>query len=204
MAELNPQSVKDYPEARIEIAAPIISNLHGRWFLPGAGKAEWLQDLAAGPEMVVVPPGKFLMGSPGNEPERFEMESPQVEVIIPSRFAVARCAVTRGEFAAFIEATGYDAGTDWCASPQDDSHPVDSVSWHDAQAYVHWLSAAAAASYRLPSEAEWEYTCRAGSGTPFWWGTSITPGRANYNGCKPPYKGGGHKGASIVDKRFPP
>ncbi len=107
--------------------------------------------------------------------------------------------MTRGQFAAFVAATGYDAGTgsgSWRdpGFAQDDSHPVVWVNWDDAQAYVAWLSRACSASYRLPSEAEWEYGCRAGTVTPFWWGSSITPEQANYDGSEYPYKGGGTEG----------
>jgi formylglycine-generating enzyme required for sulfatase activity len=68
------------------------------------------------------------------------------------------------------------------------------VNWHDAQAYIAWLSNTSGASYRLPSEAEWEYVCRAGTVTPFWWGSSITPEQANYDGSAEPYRSGGKKG----------
>ncbi len=77
---------------------------------------------------------------------------------------------------------------------QNDSHPVANVNWADAQAYAAWLAKMSGAPYRLPSEAEWEYACRAGSITPFWWGSSITPDQANYDGSAEPYVGGGRKG----------
>lgn len=72
--------------------------------------------------------------------------------------------------------------------------PVINVSWNDAKAYVAWLSKKTGASYRLLSEAEREYVTRAGTTTPFWWGSSITPERANYNGSAEPYQGGGSRG----------
>ena len=199
-------------EGRIEVGAALVTNTHGRWFRPGGGKAEWFKDLEAGPEMVVAPAGKFTMGSPKGEPQRSDDEGPQHEVTIPKPFAVGRCAVTRGEFAAFVTATGHKmdggahvwTGKEWKLDPskswrdpgfaQDDSHPVVCVSWHDAQAYIAWLSNASGAPYRLPSEAEWEYSCRAGTATPFWWGSSITPEQANYDGSVTPYQGGGQKG----------
>ncbi len=72
-------------------------------------------------------------------------------------------------------------------------YPVIDVSWEDAQAYVKWLSAKTGRGYRLLSEVEWEYVARAGTATPFWWGTSITPAQANYDGSYV-YEGGGAKG----------
>ncbi|MGB9166496.1 MAG: formylglycine-generating enzyme family protein [Rhodomicrobium sp.] len=149
-----------------------------------------------------MPSGTFMMGSPEDEPERNNNEGPQHEVTIPKPFAIGRCAVTRGQFAAFVAGTGHKTdwrggyitggGGVWKSDPskswrdpgfaQDDSHPVVRVNWDDAQAYVTWLSQASGAPYRLPSEAEWEWVCRAGGGTPFWWGSGITQGQANYGG----------------------
>jgi formylglycine-generating enzyme required for sulfatase activity len=71
--------------------------------------------------------------------------------------------------------------------------PVINVSWNDAQAYINWLRQKTGQPYRLLSEAEWEYACRAGTTMPFWWGPSITPAQANYEGNYA-YKGGGSKG----------
>ncbi len=194
-----PELAHQKSEGRIEIAAPFVRNPSGRWFLPGAGKTEWFKDVEAGPEMVVLPAGKFIMGSAKDEPQRDDDEGPQHQVTIPEPFAFGRCAVTRGQFAAFVAATGYDAGTgrgSWRdpGFAQGDNHPVVRVNWDDAQAYVSWLSRASGATYRLPSEAEWEYACRAGTVTPFWWGSSITTDQANYDGSADPYKGGGAKG----------
>ncbi|MBJ7533480.1 formylglycine-generating enzyme family protein [Rhodomicrobium vannielii ATCC 17100] len=184
-------------EGRIEIDAPFVTNTHGLWFLPGAGKTEWFKDIADGPEMVVVPPGRFLLGSSKDEAGHTDDEGPQHEVTITKPFAIARCAVTRGQFAKFVNETGYFAGSgsDSWLNPgfeQDDSHPVVYVNWDDAKAYAKWLSEKTGKAYRLLSEAEWEYACRAGATTPFWWGTSISTGQANYNGNYA--YGGGKKG----------
>jgi formylglycine-generating enzyme required for sulfatase activity len=179
-----------------------------RWILPGAG--EPFCDLDGSPEMVVVPAGSFTMGSPETEPERRENESPLHKVTIARLFAVGRHAVTRSQFAAFVKATGHKAegAYKWTGSefkhdpkvswrdpgfPQDDSHPVTCVNWDDAKAYVSWLASVTGKPYRLLTEAEWEYVARAGTTTPFWWGSSITPAQANYDGNYV-YKGGGGKG----------
>jgi len=185
-------------EGRIEVDARFPTNEHGQWFLPGAGKTEWFKDIEAGPELVVVPSGRFLQGAPNDEPQReaweASSESPQHETTIPKPFAIGRAAVTRGEFKAFVAATGHDAGTLRIQSfPQDDSHPIVGVSWRDATAYVEWLALKTGKGYRLPSEAEWEYAARAGTTTPFWWGASITPEQANYDGTHV-YEGGGEAG----------
>jgi formylglycine-generating enzyme required for sulfatase activity len=191
-AQATTEAARFKAEGRVEIDAALLTNPHGRWFLPGAGKTEWFRDLEAGPEMVVVPAGKFLMGSPEDEPR----EGPQHEVTIPKPFAVGRCAVTRGQFADFVAATGHDTSKSWREPgfSQDDSHPVVRVNLSDARAYAGWLSRSTGALYRLLSEAEWEYTCRAGTVTAFWWGSSITPEQANYNGSGELYEGGGKKG----------
>jgi formylglycine-generating enzyme required for sulfatase activity len=119
--------------------------------------------------------------------------------------------VTRGEIATFVTATGHriDGGcTTWTdgnfkqeadkswRSPgftQTDRHPAVCVNWNDAKAYVAWLASATGRSYRLLSEPEREYVARAATTTPFWWGSSITPTQANYDGNYV-YTGDGSKG----------
>lgn len=138
------------------------------------------------PEMIVVPPGGFDMGSPATEAGRYDNEGPVRPVTIGYRFAVGVHEVTRGEFGRFVAATNRamedscwmwdgawreQAGAGW-HSPgffQDDEHPVTCVSWNDAKAYVRWLSERTGEPYRLLSESEWEYVARAGTTTPRWW-----------------------------------
>ncbi len=189
------------------------SRAHGetRWLQPGGG--ERFHDLDGGPEMVVAPAGSFLMGSP----EGYDYEDPQHKVTIGRPFAVGRLHVTVDQFAAFVRETGYEASSTcwtlekshwWTASTfvqradrswrnpgfaQDGSHPVVGVSWDDARAYTGWLAEKTDKRYRLPSEAEFEYAARAGTSTPFWWGSSITPDQANYDG-RYPFSEGGSKG----------
>lgn len=187
-------------EGRIKVDAKIIHGAPKGWLRPGAGKTEWFKDLDVGPEMVVVPAGEFMMGSPDDEPGRSVLEGPLHKVTFAQPFCVGRHAVTRGQFAAFVNETNYEmeggayvrTGEEWKLDPngswrnpglrQDDSHPVVYVNWDDACAFVAWLSEATGHTYRLLSEAEWEYSARAGTRTPFWWGSSITPAQANYNG----------------------
>jgi formylglycine-generating enzyme required for sulfatase activity len=133
-----------------------------------------------GPLMVVIPVGRFLMGSPPDEPERPDDEGPQHEVKIAKPFAMGVYAVTFDEYARFAEATGRrrPKDEDWGRGKR----PVIHVAWDDAQAYCAWLTDQTGWTYRLPSEAEWEYACRAGTTTPFHFGARISTDQANFNG----------------------
>jgi formylglycine-generating enzyme required for sulfatase activity len=127
------------------------------------------------------------MGSPSSEPGRQDDEDDTpgpggnpVSIAIARPFAIGKYEVTRGQFAAFVKATGYQAEAgchtregrrqlrpelSWRAPgfAQDDRHPATCVSWRDAVAYVNWLGTATGAEYRLPTEAEWEYAARGGA-----------------------------------------
>lgn len=162
------------------------------------------------PEMVVIPPGKFMMGAPKSEKDRDINEGPRRKVTIAKVFAAGQFEITRAQFAAFVTETGHDVGKCWIFEKgrwkknqpnmsyknpgfhQDDTHPAVCVNWNDAKAYVSWLSRKTKKNYRLLSEAEWEYVARAKTNTPFWWGQSILTSQANYNGAN--YKGYGQNG----------
>jgi Uncharacterized conserved protein len=135
------------------------------------------------PEMVVIPAGTFLMGSPPGEADRIGVEGPQHRVTISRRFAIGRHAVTFDEYDHFCSVTRRQTPGDngWGRGRR----PVINVSWEDAQAYSAWLSGETGSDYRLPTEAEWEYACRAQTTTPFSFGATITPEQANYNGRFP-------------------
>ncbi len=138
------------------------------------------QDAPFGPEMVVVPPGEFLMGTPDGL-ER--VESPQHSVLISQAFAVGRYAVSFEEWDFAQSDNEWEEIAGLMPRKADDEgwgrgrRPVIDVSWEDAQAYAKWLTAKTGRAYHLLSEAEWEYAARAGTTTPFWWGSSITPDR---------------------------
>lgn len=149
-----------------------------------------------GPELVVLRAGRFQMGSPeherkiamacGAQKNWLARETPQHWVGIARPFAMGRYPVTVGEWRAYVEATGWqpDGEVDWSAPgfPQTDRHPVVGVTWGDAQRYVSWLSERTGQRYRLPSEAEWEYACRAGTKTAYSFGDAIDTSLANYDG----------------------
>lgn len=181
-------------DAKAEVATTSTQAVGGRVF------RDHLNAGGEGPEMVVIPAGKFMMGSPSYEGDRDKDEDPQHEVTM-KRFALGKYPVTKAQFAAFVGATSYhtDAekntqvnnaaaagcfanlggknigwkqGTSWRdpGFPQDDNHPATCLSWNDAIAYAQWLRASTGKAYRLPSEAESEYTTRAGSTERYPWG----------------------------------
>jgi len=129
------------------------------------------KDCADCPEMVVIPPGSFMMGSPSAEKGRSSNEGPQHQVTIGRTFSVGKYEVTFDEWDACVRDNG-------CSHRPNDkgwgrvSLPVFYVAWGDAKQYVEWLSRKTAKSYRLLAEAEWEYAARAGSVTAYYWGDS--------------------------------
>jgi formylglycine-generating enzyme required for sulfatase activity len=134
------------------------------------------------PEMIVVPPGGFTMGSPEGEPGRASNEGPQHTVSISKAFAVGKFAVTFDEWDACVAAGGCNGYQPADEGGRRGRHPVINVSWDDAKAYVAWLSKATGKPYRLLTEAEREYVARAGTVTPFWFGSTVTTRQANYDG----------------------
>ena len=137
------------------------------------------RDCEACPEMVVVPAGSFMMGSPEEADEM-----PIHRVTIAEPFAVGKYEVTFAEWEACVAGGGCQG-----YRPDDEgwgrgNRPVTNVSWNDVQTYAMWLNEKTGKAYRLLSEAEWEYVARAGSGTrKYSWGNEVGRNRANCNGC---------------------
>ncbi|HVS40586.1 MAG TPA: bifunctional serine/threonine-protein kinase/formylglycine-generating enzyme family protein [Gemmataceae bacterium] len=148
---------------------------------------------SVGMKLAPIPPGRFVMGSPHSEdPERAPCEGPQHEVVVTRPFYLCVCDVTVDQFGQFVKETGYRTeaekrggairlvGGDWQVDPQaswrnpgfeqNGDHPVVCVAWTDAMAFCAWLSKKDGRKYGLPTEAQWEYACRAGSGTKFYFG----------------------------------
>ena len=148
--------------------------------VPQAGDV--FRDCESCPEMVVVPEGSFLMGSPPGEEDRNDDEGPQHRVTIAEPFAVGKYEVTFAEWDACHREGG-------CShNPEDEgwgrsSRPVINVSWEDGREFVRWLSEKTGKSYRLLSESEWEYAARGGTQTRYSWGDGIGRNRANCEGC---------------------
>ncbi len=140
--------------------------------------------------MVKIPAGKFIMGAPENELDSGNSERPQHEVTVPE-FFMGRYPITQGQWKAVVETTekierdlrpdpsyfkdDYEKYNRW-------TRPVEQVSWLDAKEFCARLSQKTERNYQLPSEAQWEYACRAGTTTPFHFGETITTDLANYRG----------------------
>jgi formylglycine-generating enzyme required for sulfatase activity len=141
---------------------------------------EWVNGI--GIDMVVIPGGQFWMGSPKGETAQYDSEYPQHEVSI-SDFFMGKFVVTQAQWRAVTHLP--QISQKLSADPskfRGDNRPVECVSWDEAQEFCARLSQATGKVYRLPSEAEWEYACRAGTTTPFAFGATLNTDMANYDG----------------------
>ncbi len=166
-------------------------------YQPGEGFSDTFKDRSGeGPQLVVVPVGEFLMGSPDSESGRNAAEGPQHPVRITRPFALARNEISVAEFRRFVRESGYRSDAeqrgdsnaydertgrivkrsdvswdnDFQGGRAKSAEPVVHVSWNDAVAYAQWLSNVTGQRYRLPTEAEFEFALRAGTTTAYWWG----------------------------------
>ena len=154
-----------------------------------AGK-RFFEDLGNGQqlEMVLIPGGRFTMGSPDDEEGREDNEGPQHDVTVPT-FFMGRYPVTQAQWRQVSRFKPVNPDIQFPRNPSkfsgkknSDQRPVEQVTWHQAKEFCDRLSVHTNQNYRLPSEAEWEYACRAGTTTPFSFGETIGTEVANYDG----------------------
>ncbi|MEM9272169.1 MAG: formylglycine-generating enzyme family protein [Cyanobacteria bacterium P01_F01_bin.143] len=156
------------------------------------GEADYYtEDLGDGVEleMISIPGGSFIMGSPKEELESYDDERPQHQVTVPS-FYMGRYPVTQAQWKAIAESESIERELELDPSNFKEDYedmerwqrPVEQVYWEDAKEFCARLSRETEREYRLPTEAEWEYACRAGTNTPFHFGETISTNLANYRG----------------------
>ena len=161
------------------VTKPHVEKTDSNKYKPGEVFRDSLKEGGEGPEMVVIPAGKFRMGDV--QGSGIDRERPVHEVHIKEPVAMGRYEVTFEEYDRFAKSTGREMPLDnhWGRS----NRPVISVSWNDAVAYAIWLSEQTGKQYRLPSEAEWEYAAKAGTETDYWWGNDIGENNVNCDFC---------------------
>jgi formylglycine-generating enzyme required for sulfatase activity len=173
-----------WPYRRANFDNYVLTAARERALKPGDPFRECAKDC---PEMIVVPAGQFMMGSPVTEKGRFRNEGPQHLVRITRPFAVSKFDVTFAD---------WDACTSFGGCPREGGasdnrwgrgEQLINVNWDDAQHYVKWLRTMTGKEYRLLSEAEWEYAARAGTTTAFYWGDETGKNNANCHRCESPW-----------------
>jgi formylglycine-generating enzyme required for sulfatase activity len=139
---------------------------------------QWKMRQPIVPDMVVIPPGEFTMGAADDDLSAKPAEKPAHRVVIGRKFAIGRYEVTVAEYQRCVNADVCFGGGPGLAQ-----EPVAFVTWDDAVTYARWLSGTTGKSFRLPTEAEWEYAARAGTSTAWWWGDELGSDRVNCRGC---------------------
>ncbi len=166
----------------------------------GAGPSGPSFTNSIGQKFVLIPAGSFMMGSPTSEPKRDDDER-QHRVTISKPFYMQTTEVTQGQWQAVM-----GSNPSHFSSCGDDC-PVEQVSWNDAQEFIRRLNAKEGTNqYRLPTEAEWEYACRAGTTTPFAFGSCLSTNQANYDGNYPlpGCNKGAYRGSTVSAGSFAP
>lgn len=165
------------PSQQSQVIRPLPRQTAPAPSVPGNRAGDTFTDCSDCPELVVIPAGSFNMGSAS------EYENPIHRVNIAKPFAIGRREVTFDEWDRCVDAGGCKNrpnDRDWGRGDR----PVINVSWTDAKGYLAWLSQKTGKSYRLPTEAEWEYAARGGTDTTFWWGGDLGTRQANCAECK--------------------
>jgi len=191
-------------QAQLEALKKPVQPSQSNEFAPGKVFRDRLVDGSLGPEMVWIPAGSFRMGDMNVTVTSFQgggdSDEQPVHRVSVGRFAMGRYEVTNAEFVRFLNAVNRRGSKNepWFETKAEDSdshitgstgnfrvesgyetHPVTEVSWYGAVAYAEWLSEQTGKQYRLPTEAEWEYSARAGTQTKYWWGNEIGSNKAN-------------------------
>jgi formylglycine-generating enzyme required for sulfatase activity len=188
--KVNDQYPFEFETVRVDERGQVIERKQGRAF----AFRETLAD-EIGLEMVAIPGGTFMMGSPESEPDRAEDETPQHPVNIQP-FFMGKYPVTEAQWHAIADTLPVERELDLNSGgvgeedlPVEEMYwgkaanlPVTGIFWDGAIEFCQRLSRDTGQNYRLPTEAEWEYACRAGTETPFYFGQTITPNLANYRG----------------------
>lgn len=184
--EVEPLQRFDFETAKIELQRRDLLRQRQEWVMTESPGYGWqrVEDLGNGVqlELVEILGGSFQMGSPKDEPERYEDEDPQHQVTL-NDFFIGNYPVTQAQWRAVAALLQVNQELDPDPSNfKGDNRPVEQVSWHDAMEFCARLSMKTGREYSLPTEAEWEYACRAGTTTPFHFGEMITTDLANYDG----------------------
>jgi formylglycine-generating enzyme required for sulfatase activity len=177
MAQINWYTVQ-WPYMLASVRPYVLTPEAERALKPLASFRECAKDC---PEMIVIPAGEFIMGSPPTEKDRYDNQGPQHHVTIPRRFAVSKFDVTFADWDACALVGGCPTADD--TGRGRGNKPVINVNWEEAKQYVAWLSRMTGQHYRLLTEAEWEYAARGGTTTAYFWGDDLGEGNANCFGC---------------------
>ncbi len=138
------------------------------------------------PEMIVIPPGSFQMGTSPDEPDALPSEIGSVLITISYHYAMGRYEITLGQYKECVSNGVCEPHEPQVNNANQNNDPITGVSWHDANKYAEWLSNKTGNTYRLPSETEWEYAARGGSEDNYWWGNQRIIDAANCSECGTP------------------
>jgi formylglycine-generating enzyme required for sulfatase activity len=168
------------PETKV-VAPAVVAPAVAASATPAKAGAE-ITDCPACPVLLSIPAGSFTMGSNSSDVS----EKPAHAVSVRAPFAIGKYEVTVAQWNACADANACPRLS--VASNPSPAAPVRDVSWDDAQVYIKWLAATSGKPYRLATEAEWEYTARAGTSTRYWWGEQMAAGKANCKDCGSPWR----------------
>jgi len=174
-SDANGSSMRHVSPDHIEITVGTLGRERVETLRLGGGVRAIFKDCEQCPEMTVLPPGSFKIGASNSEDGRQLAEGPESTIVLRNPFAVSRMEISAAEWSACVAEKGCSGGPKGRAKD-----PAGQIMWRDAQDYVAWLSRKTGKSYRLLSEAEWEYAARANSTSAYWWGDWISPSQANY------------------------